>query len=78
MNHREQQLRDRVIRNDVPGVDPNEFLRRYLASNFPQTASIASKQQRETEVAPMLPGENDLKSIKKPLSGTQYDKPGVN
>jgi len=59
-------------------VDPNEFLRRYLASNFPQTAAIASKQQRETEVAPMLPGENDLKSIKKPLSGTQYDKPGVN
>ena len=78
MNHREQQLRERDIRKDVPGVEASEFLRRYLASNFPQTAAIASKEQRDAEVAPMLPGENDLKSIKKPLSGTQYDKPGVN
>lgn len=77
MNHREQQLRERDIRNDVPGVDAGDFLRRYLASNFPQTAAIPSKEQKGL-VMPMLPGENDLKSIKKPLSGTQYDKPGVN
>ena len=56
MNHREQQLRERDIRNDVPGVEASEFLRRYLASNFPQTAAIASKEQRDAEVAPMLPG----------------------
>lgn len=75
---RKQQLRERDVRKDAPVQNPNEFLGRYLASNFPQTAAIASKEQRDAEVAPMPPVENDLKSIKKPLSGTQYDKPGVN
>ena len=78
MNAREHQLKERDVKRDAPEQNPVDFMHRYLASNFPQTAAIASRQQRDSEVAPMLPGENDLKSIKKPLSGTQYDKPGVN
>lgn len=77
MNYREQQLRERDVRRDAPDINAGDFLRRYLMSNFPQTASVPSKEQKGL-VIPMIPGENDLKSIKKPLSGTQYDNPGVN
>jgi hypothetical protein len=76
MNYREQQLREKDIRNNAPNMNPNEFLRRYLVSNFPQTAAVPSKEQKET-VMPMYSEQNDLKFKQKPLSGIQYDKPGV-
>jgi hypothetical protein len=77
MNYREQQLREQDVRKFAPDMNPSEFLRRYLVSNFPQTAAIPSREQKET-VMPMYSEQNDLKFKQKPLSGIQYDKPGVN
>jgi hypothetical protein len=76
MNYREQQLREQDVRKFAPDMNPSEFLRRYLVSNFPQTAAIPSREQKET-VMPMYSEQNDLKFKQKPLSGIQYDKPGV-
>ena len=73
---RKQQLRERDVRKDAPVQNPNEFLGRYLASNFPQTASMPSAEQKDV-VMPMSPDGNELKFNKKPLSGTAYDKPGA-
>jgi hypothetical protein len=76
MNYREQQLREQDVRKFAPNMNPSEFLRRYLVSNFPQTAAIPSREQKET-VMPIYSEQNDLKFKQKPLSGIQYDKPGV-
>lgn len=76
MNYREQQLREQDVRKFAPDMNPSEFLRRYLVSNFPQTAAIPSREQKET-VMPIYSEQNDLKFKQKPLSGIQYDKPGV-
>ena len=73
---RKQQLRERDVRKDAPVQNPNEFLGRYLASNFPQTAALPSAEQKDV-VMPMSPDGNELKFNKKPLSGTAYDKPGA-
>ena len=55
MNHREQQLREQDIRNNVRVMlVTSTSLSNY---NFHQTAAIASRQQG-IQVAPMLPGEN--------------------
>jgi hypothetical protein len=51
-----------------------DFMHRYLASNFPQTAAIPSKEQKESQL-PMNNTEDILKSMKKPLSGTSFDNP---
>ena len=77
MNRREQELRERDVRLDAPEQNPKEFMRRYLASNFPQTAGIPNAQQKLMGL-PMTPVGNDLNSGKKPLSGIKYDDPGVN
>ncbi len=76
MNSRERQLVERDVRREAPSQSPNEFMRRYLASNFPQTMSLPSQMQRENPVS-MNNVENTLNLKQKPLSGTQYDKPGV-
>lgn len=76
MNYREQQLKEQDVRKFAPDMNPSEFLRRYLVSNFPQTAAIPSREQKET-VMPIYSEQNDLKFKQKPLSGIQYDKPGV-
>jgi len=76
MNRREQQLRERDIRRDSPDQNPIEFMRRYLASNFPQTMAVPNKDQRLMG-PPMTPVGNDLNSGQKPLSGIKYDDPGV-
>ena len=49
-------------------------MHRYLASNFPQTAAMPSKEQKESQL-PMNNTEDILKSMKKPLSGTSFDNP---
>lgn len=76
MNLREQQLRERDVRRDAPALDPGSFLKMYIASTFPQTAALPSREQRENLVATNNP-EDQVKSNKKmALSGTQYDNPG--
>jgi hypothetical protein len=46
-----------------------------MESNFPQTSSMPSKGQLEFGIDGNQ-AKNDLKLMKKPLSGTQYDNPG--
>jgi len=76
MNAREQQLRERDVRREAPELDPAMFLKLYLASNFPQTAALPSREQKEQRQQLNDPND-DLKSGKKiALSGTQYDNPG--
>jgi len=73
---RKQQLAERDVKKEAPDTNPNDFLSRYLKSNFPQTAAIASQEQKDV-VLPVTPDGNELKFNKKPLSGTAYDKPGA-
>jgi len=69
-------LRERDVRRDAPVFSPGDFLRRYLASNFIETAAHASAKQKE-EMNPLAQGEsNSLKYMKKPRQGTTYDNPG--
>lgn len=72
---RQQQLRERDVRNFAPELDPNAFMSMYIESNFPQTVAYPSSQQLALGLVNIKP-ENPLKSVKKPLSGTQYDNPG--
>lgn len=76
MNAREKQLIERDVRKEAPEQNSSEFLRRYLVSNFPQTSSIPNTEQRNQKL-PMNNAENTLKLDNKPLSGTQYDNPGL-
>ena len=74
MNVREQQLKERDVRRVAPDLDPLSFLDLYVASNFPQTASRPSPEQKLLGVVP----QNDSESVKynkKPLSGTSFDNP---
>jgi len=76
MNSREKQLLERDVRKEAPEQNPMEFLQRYISSNFPQTMSLPSNEQKHNQV-PVNNSENTLKLDHKPLSGTQYDNPGV-
>lgn len=73
---RAEQLRERDIRNGAPEVNPSEFLRRYLASNFMETGAHPSKYQRENNQTQSQEAENALKYMQKPRQGTTYDNPG--
>lgn len=75
MNVRSQQLRERDVRKLAPDLDPNSFMKLYIESNFPQTASHPSPQQLSMGVNGNQ-GVDTLKLMKKPLSGTKFDNPG--
>ena len=75
MNHREKQLRERDVRKLAPELDAGTFMQLYMESNFPQTASLPSPQQMQRGLDTNQEA-NDLKLMKKPLSGTKYDNPG--
>lgn len=68
------QLKDKDVRQDAPSIDPTSFLDLYVKSNFPQTAAIPSKEQRELGIFPPT-AQNDVKLNKKPTSGTGFDNP---
>jgi hypothetical protein len=74
-NARSKQLRERDVRKLSPELDAGTFMQLYMESNFPQTSSMPSKGQLEFGVDSNQ-AKNDLKLMKKPLSGTQYDNPG--
>lgn len=75
LNVRQQQLRERDVRKLSPALDADTFMRLYMESNFPQTASYPSPQQLELGLN--TDNQQDpIKLTKKPLSGTQYDNPG--
>ncbi len=72
---RKQQLEERDVRQGVPELNTNEFLRGYLASNFPQTAAYPSKMQLEGKVPAM---QTQLKFDKPKIpSGINFDRPEV-
>ena len=75
MNAREKQLRERDVKKLAPELDAGTFMQLYMESNFPQTASLPSQQQMQRGLDTNT-GTNDLKLMKKPLSGTKYDNPG--
>jgi len=78
MNHnvRKQQLRERDVRQLAPSLETSSFLRMYIDSNFPQTSALPSVDQKGMQLgAQSMP--NELQSIKKPPSGTSFDKPGL-
>ncbi len=75
MNNRERQLRERDVRKLAPELDADNFMQMYMESNFPQTAAIPSAGQLNQGLD-VQQGTDDLKLMKKPLSGTKYDNPG--
>ena len=75
MNAREKQLRERDVKKLAPELDAGTFMQLYMESNFPQTASLPSPQQMQRGLDTNT-DTNDLKLMKKPLSGTKYDNPG--
>lgn len=74
MNPTEFRLRERDVRKDAPQLRAEDFLRLYLESNFPQTASYPSKEQKEQKVV-VQPKQDTLDYVKKPQSGTSFDRP---
>ena len=72
---RQRQLKERDVRKFAPELDPSAFMSMYIESNFPQTVAYPSAQQLALGLE-NIKSENPLKSMKKPLSGTQYDNPG--
>jgi len=72
---RTQQLQERDVRRLAPETNPVEFMRRYIFSNFPETVSLPSREQKEN-VVPQQNKEDSLKLMKKPRQGTTYDNPG--
>lgn len=77
MSDRMSQLREKDVRDTVGAaqLDPVSFLSLYLASNFPQTASLPSKRQLETGITPNISaGSVDFS---KPRSGTSFDNPAA-
>lgn len=75
LNARQQQLRERDVRKLSPDLDANTFMRLYLESNFPETSALPSKAQIQRGLDLNNQSDN-LKLMKKPLSGTKYDNPG--
>jgi transcription initiation factor TFIID subunit TAF12 len=75
LNARQQQLRERDVRKLSPDLDANTFMRLYMESNFPQTASLPSPQQMQRGLDTNNL-QDPIKLAKKPLSGTKYDNPG--
>jgi hypothetical protein len=73
---RRQQLLDRDVRKESEGLDPISFLDDYLESNFPQTSSYPSEDQKRSVVSTSNE-ENELnfRQNKKFPSGTSYDRP---
>lgn len=74
MNTIQHRLLENDVRKDAPELAGDEFLRLYLESNFPQTASHPSEQQKEQR-ATMQPQSDAVNYMKKPQSGTSFDRP---
>jgi hypothetical protein len=75
MNQVKKQLQERDVKLEAPMQNPVDFMRRYLASNFPQTAAMPSVDQKAMQV-PAASNDKGLKlEMKKPLSGTSFDNP---
>jgi hypothetical protein len=74
MNSTQHRLLENDVRKDAPDLAADEFLRLYLESNFPQTVSHPSAQQKEQR-ASMQPQEDAINYMKKPQSGTSFDRP---
>ena len=75
MNVRQRHLIERDVRKLAPENEPASFLALYLASNFPETIALPSPDQKEGLVREVV-DEGNLKYMKKPLSGPQFDNPG--
>lgn len=72
---RAKALRERDVRQFAPQTNSVDFLGRYLASNFPETAAIPSQDQRDLLMQARTK-EDGLKYMQKPRQGTAYDNPG--
>jgi hypothetical protein len=75
-NVRAQQLRERDVRQLAPSLETTSFLKMYIESNFPQTSALPSVDQKGMQLG-VQSMPNELQSIKKPPSGTSFDKPGL-
>lgn len=75
LNARQKQLRERDVRKLSPELDANTFMKLYMESNFPQTSSLPSQDQRQRGLDANNQSDT-LNLMKKPLSGTKYDNPG--
>lgn len=74
MNSTQHRLRENDVRNDAPELNADEFLRLYLNSNFPQTVAFLSDEQR-SRGQQMQPETDTVNYMKKPPSGTSFDRP---
>lgn len=74
--NRFDQLKERDVRKTAPDLDPVSFLDLYVASTFPQTSAIPSKQQLDVGITPQ--GSMEDVQFKKIRSGTGFDNPAVN
>jgi len=73
--NRIDQLREHDVRKIAPELDPVSFLDLYVQSNFPQTVSHRSKEQKEAGMYPQ--GAVEDVQFKKIRSGTGFDNPAL-
>lgn len=72
-----KQLKELDVMREAEELNPAFFLKAYIASNFPQTMALPSKQQRQSTLTGNQNSQNRLEFKKSgpAQSGTSYDRP---
>lgn len=71
-----QKLKELDVREGFEQLKPEMFLAAYLQSNFPQTISHPSKEQKEQLERGQTPAQ-PVNYMKKPSSGISFDNPAA-
>lgn len=69
-----QKLKEKDVRDQYDELQPNAFLSAYIKSNFPQTISLASGDQKRQLERGQMPAQ-PINYMKKPANGTSFDNP---
>lgn len=69
-----QKLKEKDVRDHFDELQPNAFLNAYIKSNFPQTVSLASQEQKKQLERGQMPAQ-PINYMKKPANGTSFDNP---
>lgn len=69
-----QKLKEKDVRDQFDELQPNAFLNAYIKSNFPQTVSLASREQKKQLERGQMPAQ-PINYMKKPANGTSFDNP---
>jgi hypothetical protein len=74
---RYKQLKERDVLKEADELNPSDFLRAYIQSNFPQTSAYPSPAQKALGMQQNTNDESRLNFKKRnnPLAGTSFDRP---